>query len=245
MTAASHTIKPVRRLKLSDNVAAQLERMITQGSYALGEKLPSERVLSEQFGVGRSSMREALRTLESSGMLRIDHGVGVFVASNTKSAPAFAADSLVVDGYTIPELFEVRLAIERDAAGLAAKRITAAEAERLESILEQAENPGLSDDEFIELDAELHRTIVKSTKNKLLLRVFESVAPLFLSYSHRVIELPGRRVAAHAGHARIVAAIIARRSTEARNATVKHVREVERDIVDHLEQAGERPKRSD
>lgn len=236
---SAQTIQPVRRLKLSDSVAAQLERMIREGSYAVGEKLPSERVLSEQFGVGRSSMREALRSLEQSGLLRIDHGVGVFVVSHTKHGPALSADSLVVDGYTIPELFEVRLAIERDAAGTAAKRITPSEADRLQGILAQAADPQLSDDDFIQLDAELHHTIVKATKNKLMLRVFESVEPLFLSYSHRVIELPGRREAAHRGHERIVDAVVQRHAAEAREAIVTHVRDVERDLVEHLEQSAD------
>jgi GntR family transcriptional repressor for pyruvate dehydrogenase complex len=234
-------IKPVRRLKLSDNVAAQLERMITEGSYAVDERLPSERVLAEQFGVGRSTMREALRIVESSGMLRIEHGIGVFVAADTKRALALSADSLVVGGYTIPELFEVRKAIECDAASMAAKRITPAEAIELNTILARAEAPGLSDEEFIKLDAELHRTIVRATKNKLMFRVFASIEPLFMAYSARVIALAGRRAAAHAGHASIVAAVVSRRSGEARNAVIRHLRDVERDIVDHLAHSGDGP----
>jgi GntR family transcriptional repressor for pyruvate dehydrogenase complex len=232
-------IQPVRRLKLSDNVAAQLERMITEGSYAVDEKLPSERVLAEQFGVGRSTMREALRIVESNGLLRIEHGIGVFVASNTKRAVAFGADSLVVDGYTIPELFEVRLAIERDAAGMAAKRITPAEALELQAIIARAEAPQISDDEFIKLDAQIHRSIVRATKNKLLIRLFESIEPLFLTYSHRVIQLPGRRAVAHAGHVQIIEGVIHRRSRDARSAVVNHLREVERDIVDHHAHSGD------
>jgi GntR family transcriptional repressor for pyruvate dehydrogenase complex len=236
----SKTINPVRRLKLSDNVAAELERMITQGEFAVEEKLPSERVLAEQFGVGRSSMREALRILESNGLVRIEHGIGVFVASSTKRL-AFGADSLVVDGYTIPELFEVRMAIECDAASIAAKRITSAEAADLEAILVEAERPGLSDAGFIELDARLHRSIVRATKNKLLIRVFESIEPLFMAYSHRVIELEHRREVAHAGHQSIVAAIVHRRPSEARSAAAEHLRAVERDIVEHLSHSGAPP----
>jgi GntR family transcriptional repressor for pyruvate dehydrogenase complex len=241
MPQGQRTIQPVRRLKLSDNVAAQLERMILEGSYAVSERLPSERALAEQFGVGRSSMREALRIVESSGLVRIEHGIGVFVASDTKHAPGLSAESLVVDGYTIPELFEVRLAIERDAAGMAAKRITPAEARELEAILARAEHPEISNNDFIELDAELHRSIVKATKNKLLIRVFESIEPLFLAYSHRVIALEGRRDVAHSGHQRIVDAVVNRRSREARDATVAHLRDVERDIVEQVTHTEDRP----
>lgn len=231
------SIQPVRRLKLSDSVAAELERKIMRGDYAVGEKLPAERDLAEQFGVGRSSMREALRLVEAEGLLRIQHGIGVFVAANTKRPPAPGPDVLVLDGYTIPELFEVRLALERDAAGHAARRVTPAEIAKLQGVIERASDPHLTDDEFIQLDAEFHRGVVTATKNTLLLRVFEMIEPLFVTYSHRVIQLAGRRQVAHVGHEQIVEAIAARRPREARNAIVRHLREVERDIVEHLKQA--------
>jgi len=84
MPRIDNPIKPVRRLKISDSVAAQLELLITQGVYEVGERLPAERELAERFGVGRSTMREALRLVEAEGMLRIDHGVGVFVIRDSR-----------------------------------------------------------------------------------------------------------------------------------------------------------------
>lgn len=230
----SRKIEPVRRLKLSDAVAAQLERMITGGSFAVGDKLAPERVLAEQFGVGRSSMREALRSVESIGLLRIEHGVGVFVASASKRAPVLDSESLVVGGYTIPELFEVRLAFEREAGGLAAKRITAQEGAELEALLVRGERAGMTDEEFIEVDAALHMAIVRATKNALLLRVFQTIQPVFVAYSRRVIELEGRRETAREGHRRIVEAIVGRRAAQARSAVVRHLRDVERDLVRQL-----------
>ncbi|GIJ30309.1 GntR family transcriptional regulator [Micromonospora qiuiae] len=227
-------IEPVRRLKVADSVAAQLERLITEGEYEPGDKLPSERVLSEQFGVGRSSMREALRMVEAGGLLRTDHGVGVFVVSKTKRRQGLA-DMLLIDDYTIPDLFEVRLSLERDAAGLAAQRITPAAAAELRDLIERSADPALSDAEFIELDGELHKAIAKATNNLLLLRLAESLQPLFTIYSHRVIALPGRRAIAHEGHCRIVDAVIGRRVRDAKAAAVNHIREVEANIVQRLQ----------
>lgn len=240
--ATNHIIQPVRRLKLSDSVAAELERAITRGDYAVGEKLPPERVLAEQLGVGRSSMREALRLVEASGLLRIEHGIGVFVVSNTKRTPAPDSDLLVLDGYTIPELFEVRLALESEAVALAARRVTPAEAAELEDILARMAEASVTDQDFVELDAELHRAIARASKNKLLLRLFESIEPLFVKYSHRVIQLTGRRTVAHEGHQAIVSAIADRRPRNARSAIVRHLRDVERDIVNHLEQSDDHPR---
>lgn len=232
----SELIKPVTRLKLSDSVAAQLEQLIRQGEYPVGSKLPPERALADQFGVGRSTMREALGVLQTVGLLRIEHGVGVFVET-TNQTPALKL--LLVDDYTVPELFEVRAALEAEAAADAAKRITPPEVAALESILERASDEGLSDEQFVLLDAELHRSIVAATKNKLLTHIMEGLEPLFLSYSRQVIVLAGRRGNAHHGHTEVVDAIAARRPRDARAAMLRHLRAVERDIVEYLGQGAD------
>lgn len=236
---ARRTIEPVRRLKVADSVAEQLERLISQGDYQPGDKLPPERVLAEEFGVGRSSMREAIRVVEANGMLRTDHGVGVFVVSSSRRS-SDASQLLVVDEYTVPELFEVRISLEGDAAGLAAQRITAEEAAELRDIIARMAEPELADEDFVALDAGLHRAITRMTKNRLLVKLHSSIEPLFVAYSRKVINLAGRREAAHAGHCAIVEAVTGRRVRDARTAAVRHIRDVERDIVAHLERAESR-----
>lgn len=230
---APSPIEPVSRLKVADSVAAQLIRLVSSGSYKPGERLPPERVLALQFGVGRSSMREALRSVEADGLLRIDHGVGAFVQER-EQRNGVDRRLLVAGDYTVPELFELRLPLERDAAGLAARRITAEEIETLSEILAEAERAKTTDDRFIELDAELHRTIARATKNALFVDVLCSMEPLFFTYSRKVMALPDRRARAHEGHERIVDAIVRHQVREARAAAVSHIRDVERDIVSHL-----------
>ncbi|TQM13318.1 FadR/GntR family transcriptional regulator [Pseudonocardia kunmingensis] len=230
-------IEPVRRLKVADSVAEQLERMISRGDFKPGDKLPPERVLADQFGVGRSSMREAIRVVEVNGLLRSDHGVGVFVVSNSRRTSDLS-QLLVLDEFTVPELFEVRITLERDSAGLAAKRITADEAAELQGIISGMADPDLSDEAFVSLDADLHRAIAQATKNRLLIKLHSTIEPLFVDYSHKVITLPGRREHAHAGHCAIVDAVVGRRVRDARTAAVRHIRDVERDIIAHLGQSG-------
>jgi GntR family transcriptional repressor for pyruvate dehydrogenase complex len=228
-------IEPVRRLKVADSVAEQLESMIVRGDFAPGDKLPPERALAEQFGVGRSSMREAIRVVEANGMLRTDHGVGVFVVSRSRRAPDLS-QLLVLDEYTVQELFEVRITLERDAAGLAAERATEDETAELRGIIEAMASPDLSDRDFVALDADLHRAIAQTTKNSLLLKLHSTIEPLFVDYSQQVVGLRGRREAAHAGHRQIVDAVGGHRVDDARAAAVKHIRDVERDIIAHLAQ---------
>lgn len=235
MAEHASKIERVERLRVSDSVAAQLTQLITRGVYAVGEKLPAERVLAEEFGVSRSSMREAIRGIEASGLLNSSHGVGVFVVSNTVSTPG-QSDLLVFDDFTVPELFEVRQMMERDAAGWAAKRITPALTSELESIMEQCSDPNLPDEDFVRLDIKLHQTIAKASRNELLATIYGGLEPMLLKYSHRVISLPGRREDSHAGHGKIVDAIVAGRVREAREAAVAHIRDVERDLAKNLAQ---------
>lgn len=102
MTESTNRIERVARLRVSDSVAAQLTQLITNGVYAVGEKLPAERVLADEFGVSRSSMREAIRGIEASGLVSSSHGVGVFVVSNTVAAQG-QSDLLVFEDFTVPE----------------------------------------------------------------------------------------------------------------------------------------------
>lgn len=227
------SIEPVERLRVSDSVAAQLERLIIRGHYNVGDKLPSERVLSQQFGVGRSSMREAIRGVESSGLVSSSHGIGVFVVSNTKRND-HPRDMLVFENFTIPDLFEVRLTLERDAAGFAAGRLTPAAADELQAIIDEASSPDVSDEEFVRLDVKLHQTIASASQNALLSQLYDTLEPLMLEYSERVISLKGRRAHAHESHVKIVDAIINKKVREAKAAAADHIRDVERDIAKTL-----------
>lgn len=239
MTSPPPKIEPLGRLKIADAIAAQMGRMITSGAYESGQKLPSERVLSEQFGVGRSSMREALRSLAGDGLVHIEHGVGVFVAEPSERRDGNTG-ILVVGEYTVPELFEVRLPLEREAAGLAAARITSKEISALRVILTKASDPSTSDEEFIGLDGDLHRTITQAARNPLLLSVMRSMEPHFFTYSRQVFTLDDRRSRAHRGHERIVDAVALGDVGAAQQAAVSHIRDVEEDIVAYLDGQGRR-----
>lgn len=226
-------IEPIRRLKVADAVAAQLEELISSGRYPLGERLPAERTLAEQFGVGRSSMREALRIVESAGLVRTDHGIGVFVVRESRDDGP--ASLMLLDGVTVVDLFQVRLALERDAAAHAARRRTDESLTGLQTLIKRMGRRDVTNSEFVEMDAQLHFAIAAATGNPLFPRLMNQLEPLFLTYSHRVIELPGRRRNAHVGHKEIVDAISAGRPRDASSAAVRHIRSVEADIAAHIE----------
>lgn len=126
----------VPRHKLAETVAGQLVDQIREQHLAPGTKLPSERELQVALGVGRSTVREALKGLSLMGVLEIRHGSGVFVAEPaSRPGPEQLAVALA-KGVT-EELFEARRIVEPQAARLAAERRTPAEVAELEQIIEE------------------------------------------------------------------------------------------------------------
>jgi len=219
----------VPRKKLSDAVAKKLESLISSGDFPVGSKLPPEKELAKQFGVGRSSMREAVRTLEAAGYLQSTHGIGVFV-TNDRSSTIGPLDLTLVGGYTMSDLFEVRIAIESKAAELAAIRLTDHHRELLHSILTAASGSGISHDEFVKLDGRFHRQIAEASGNPLLLYMWDSIASQFMDYSMKVIGMPGRLERAHADHQRIADAIVGHEPSSASQFAREHVCAVQEEL---------------
>lgn len=126
--------KPVRQLRVSDEVLSQLKEAILSGRFKAGDKLPSERELTEEFQVSRTGVREALRALELSGFVATRQGPagGAFVTelSFERVGNAFL-DLFLVNKLSIPELTQVRCHIEPEVARLAALNITPPFAEKL------------------------------------------------------------------------------------------------------------------
>ena len=160
MATESNGVVPVKQLKLSDAVAAQLESLVRSGHFGAEGKFPSERDLAEQFGVGRSSMREAISKLETLGIIVRSHGVGTFVLDVSEQSQK-SMSLLSAGEVTALELFNVRYAVEPAGAAMAAIRRTTKDLQNLKSILKQAEVPGISQKEFVELDSEFHSLIVR------------------------------------------------------------------------------------
>lgn len=173
-------------------------------------------------------MREAVRVLETAGMLKSTHGVGVFVTA--ERARTVSLDPTLAGGFTMTDLFEVRIAIEGTAAELAAIRLTDHHRERTDSILAAAGAPDLPTDRFIELDAQFHRQIAEASGNPLLAYMWEFIAPQFAEYSHRVIGMPGRLAKAHSDHLAIAQAVRDGESSRAGHLAREHVHAVQREL---------------
>ncbi|GAB6983892.1 FadR/GntR family transcriptional regulator [Nocardioides pyridinolyticus] len=226
-------IVPVRQLRLSDAVAAQLEALINSGHFGEEGRLPAERELAERFAVGRGSMREAIRKLETLGIITKAQGVGTFAVAG--AGPA-RMSLLSAGDVSALELFEVRYTIETFAAGLSAQRRTASDLTELQAVLDRSMAPGVDNAEFVRLDFEFHRLVAQSARNSLIVPMFDQLAGAHAIYSAKVISLPGRRDRAHQGHLAILAAVAQRNVAEAEQQARAHLLAAEEDLVSAVEE---------
>ncbi|WP_345575137.1 FadR/GntR family transcriptional regulator [Nonomuraea rosea] len=162
------------------SVVPQLESLLREriraGRWASGERLPSEVRLAEELGVGRSTVREAVRLLQRDGWLVVRHGSGTFVADE----PSGAADVHdLLRRARLLEAFEVRRALEVEAARLAARRIRPEDVQDLrERLRVRQERIGGDPQAFVEADLEFHQAVVELSGNAVLAGLYAAARPV-------------------------------------------------------------------
>ncbi len=132
---------PYRSKRAFEDVAEQIQRAVLSGQVKNGERLPSERSLSEQFQAGRLTVREALRTLETKGLIRIKkgNGGGAFVeGGNQESVASIIVDNLTLGGLTHVQIKEARLALECAIVRSATEKANHSDLLRLREDLEES-----------------------------------------------------------------------------------------------------------
>ena len=181
----------LNRNLLADQAADQLRRRLQAGEWEIGAKLPGETTLAAELGVGRSTIREALRMLAGQGMLRPRQGAGVFVERTEPESDGWEA---VLQRGAIVAVVEVRAAIEIEAARLAAVRATADDVAAMRRALElRAAAADAPDREFVEADTAVHRAIVTAAHNPVLSELFETFVPRVADAMIDMIGLLGLR----------------------------------------------------
>lgn len=219
------TVRPVERSSLVEQTAAELNRLLGGGEWAVGDRLPGEVELGKQLGVGRSTVREALRSLIATGQLEARQGAGTFVASPA-AVPGWERH---LRRAAIADVYEVRIALEVEAARLAATRRTAADLDALDAAMAargSAEGP----EAFVDADMAVHRAVITAAHNPVFVEVFASfAAALRAALLHLVGDVDLRTEAEHDGstlaHHELVDAIRAGDAVAAVAATRHNVEE--------------------
>lgn len=159
-----------------DEIAQQIKDMIVHGQLKMGDKLPSTKELSERFGVGRSTMREALSALKAMGLIEIRQGGACRVI---RQAPAEVSlpewTSLRMNRTTLLELMEVRQSLEISIAAIAARKRTPEDLAQLQLIMQDMENSINDDAEGERTDLVFHELLVQATHNAIMMQTCDSI----------------------------------------------------------------------
>jgi GntR family transcriptional repressor for pyruvate dehydrogenase complex len=221
-------IAPIKSTRIYQEIVRQVKGMIAEGRLKSGDQLPPERDLAEKFVVSRTSVREALRALESLGLVEIRPGEGTFVREvSVDSLVEPLALVMLSQREAIGELFEARRMIEPALAALAARRATPEDVGEMERILESQAKAIAAGGTGVEQDAEFHAAIGAAAHNRAITRIAHAVMDLLRQSREESLNTPGRPDRTHNDHKRLLAAIRARDEVAARQAMVEHLEAVE------------------
>lgn len=172
-----------KSVKAYEKVLDYLQQKLKDGSLSLGEPLPPERKLAEELGVGRNSVREAMRLLEHMGFIRSEHGAGNFICCDISQSmkDTFGLLSLL-QRISYRQLAELRRGLEMEAAMLAVDRISEEQLERLKEIVRELHvRDGVEADL---LDKELHELIAIASGNELIIQILRALSDSIDRFIH-------------------------------------------------------------
>ena len=205
---------PIQRLSLADAVVSKLQQQLSLGVYQPGDKLPSEPELMAQFGVGRSTIREAIRILSNTGLLSVRQGSGTVVQSHTGITEPLQQRLRRADA---ADLDEVRQLLEQKIAEKAALNRTKKDITKMKSLLEKrlAAAQAGDVDSAIEFDIRFHIAIAVASCNDILADLYRTFSTQVSRHFHEVHFTAGTFIQSQPLHEALLQSIIAQDAKKA------------------------------
>lgn len=171
-------LEPNKTTKVYEQVIEQIKSKIKSGEIKKGDKLPSEREMSELIGVSRTSVREAIRALEVVGLVESKQGAGNYIKTNFDNS-LFEPLSVMfmLQESSVKEMYDLRETLELECAKLSAQNIEDNELALLTAIVDRMYLAG-SEEESLELDIKFHYLIAKTSRNVLLINMLDVISQL-------------------------------------------------------------------
>lgn len=232
-------LRPVKtqipRAPLSASVALEIERHIIENGLTPGSTLPTEVQLMEQFGVSRTVIREAARTLVQKGLVDVRPGRGMTVAPVSIEQFAQQLTLLLRTGYaSLDQLFELRELLEPAIASAAARSRTAAHLEEMADVLAVPEDAPAED--FLQADLEFHTALARATANPFFVLVTTPLQILLHDTYDKAIRYVAYQKQTQDEHREIYLAIEARNARAAATATRAHLRRAQASLSELIEE---------
>lgn len=218
----------------SERLHQDIVKGIQSGELTVGMRLPTERELAQQYGIGRSTVRRALATLEQEGYLSRTVGRGTFITQPEVRTESKSAGAESIFDVSPADLIKARLVLEPSIMEIVATKATSADLERMQLCLDKCEH-ATSVNDYDHWDGELHHTIANATHNAFIINVF-NIAHEYRHQSEwgklkvRSVTPPRRKIYQKDHHA-IVEALVDRDGARARAAMERHLRNVSRFLL--------------
>ncbi|MFZ3263266.1 MAG: FadR/GntR family transcriptional regulator [Terriglobales bacterium] len=234
ITPAKLELEAIPRNRVYTEVAKQLQASIVD-KLKPGDMLPPERELVQRFGVSRSSIRDAIRSLEAVGLLEPRQGVGTVVRELSADAVVNPVASVLLQKRkAIDDLMDVRNIIEPALAGRAALHASREQIAELQAILKRQEEKVRRDELTTEEDSSFHYTIAVAADNSVMLKLVHVLMDLLHETRERSLQVGGRQEKSLAGHRRILAALKQGNADEAEAAMRGHLSEIQKIVLNKL-----------
>ncbi|HEX7974408.1 MAG TPA: FadR/GntR family transcriptional regulator [Anaerolineales bacterium] len=235
------TLRRVEPVRIFEQAVEQIRSLIANGTWTPGDKLPTEQELGRQFNVSRSSVREALRVLESEGLIEARRGSGTYVVDSPAPGRSSRelAQWLVQREETLEQVLQVRERIEGLTASLAATLASGEDLAQIRAIVEEQarkiEEQGCEGDACVEmlarLDAAFHLAISSASGNDFAHEIISHVIPAFNASNKAVLYLRQRADTMEQEHREILAALEAHDPAAAEQAMHRHILKVRAEIM--------------
>jgi len=223
----SRLITPIKKTRLAEEVADRIRTLMLDGTFSPGEPLPSERHLAERFGVSRGSIRDALRTLETIGLVETRHGQGTFpLELSVDRLVAPLASVMAYRSDLQDELLDVRRMFEPAVARAAALRATEEDLADLQRVLEAQRQKLKIGQSAIAEDTAFHAILARATRNRVVMSIMATLNDLLVESRTQSLLQKGRPARSIDGHEAVVAALRRRDAEGASQAMYKHIDQV-------------------
>jgi GntR family transcriptional repressor for pyruvate dehydrogenase complex len=204
-----HSITPLPKQTLADNLASELKKFIINNRFYTGQKLPATSVLAKKFGVGMPTLREALKKLETIGAIVVKHGSGIFVGENLNSMilvnPIISTKSPTKK--QLLDLIEARMSIEISTAELAAINATSQHIKSMKQLLIEAKEQIDNETILSQKNMAFHLVIASASGNMVYKHLLEVIAKLFTIEQQLIIDIFNYREKDYQQHVEILKAI--------------------------------------
>jgi GntR family transcriptional regulator, transcriptional repressor for pyruvate dehydrogenase complex len=225
-------LRAIKKTRIHEDVFHQIHQLIKEGRLRARDQLPSERELAETFKVSRTSVREALRALETQGLIVSRTGAGNFVADlPVESLIGPLARLLIDEKKALADVFEMRKLIEPHIAALAAERASRKDIAQLKRIVAKQSEAVRRGETGVDADAELHLCISRATQNQALQKLVFGLMEMLSRSREESLQTNERRKSSIDTHRKIVAAIEKHDRIKARKEMQLHIEQVEASVL--------------